>query len=90
MLWYFQVNSEGTQAYIYIYPFLGVSTTNWHLPRALPMTEQRHLPSASAETEPCAAAAVDLQHPLEGIQDGVRHLCSRKSGGTGLQIVGGF
>ena len=54
------------------------------------MTEQRHLPSASAETEPCAAAAVDLQHPLEGIQDGVRHLCSRKSGGTGLQIVGGF
>ena len=31
----------------------------------LPVTEQRgHLPSASAETEPCATAAVDLQHPL--------------------------
>ena len=23
-----------------------------------------HLPSAAAETKPCAAAAVDLQHPL--------------------------
>ena len=29
-----------------------LSTTNWHLPRALPMTEQqRRLPSASMETE---------------------------------------
>ena len=35
------------------------------------MTEQQgHLPSASAETEPCAAAAVDLQHPLKEIQGG--------------------
>ena len=43
----------------------GLSTTNWHLPRALPMTEkQRHLPSASAETEPHAAISVDLQQPL--------------------------
>ena len=42
-----------------------LSTTNWQLPRALSMTEQQgHLPSAFAETEPCAAAAVDLQHPL--------------------------
>jgi len=40
-----------------------LSTTNWHLPRALSMTEQQgHLPSAFAETEPCAAAATDLQH----------------------------
>ena len=39
-----------------------MSTTNWHLPRALPMAEKRrHLPSASLETEPRAAAAVDLQ-----------------------------
>ena len=42
-----------------------VSTTSWHLPRALPTTEQqRPLPSASAETEPHAAIAVDLQQPL--------------------------
>ena len=42
-----------------------MSTTNWHLPRALPMAEKRrHLPSASLETEPRAAAAVDLQQPL--------------------------
>jgi len=34
---------------------------NWHLPRALPMTEQQgHSPSASAEIEPHAAAAVAL------------------------------
>ena len=42
-----------------------MSTTNWHLPRALPTTEQqRHLPSASMETKPHAAIAVDLQQPL--------------------------
>ena len=36
----------------------------------LPATEQQqgHLPSASEETEPWAAAAADLQHPLRGIQ----------------------
>ena len=32
--------------------------------------QQGRLPSASAETEPCAAAAVDLQHPLQEIQGG--------------------
>ena len=42
-----------------------VSTTNWHLLRALPKTEQqRHLKSASAEIEPHAAIAIDLQQPL--------------------------
>ena len=42
-----------------------MSTTNWHLPRALPMTEQqKHLPSASTEIEAHAAPAVDLQQPL--------------------------
>ena len=42
-----------------------LSTTNWHLPKALPMTEQqRHLPPASREIEPHAAIAVDLQQPL--------------------------
>ena len=40
-----------------------MSTTNWHLPRALPTVEQqRHLPSTSTEIEPHAAIAVDLQH----------------------------
>ena len=44
---------------------LPVSTTDWHLPGALPKTEQqRHLPPASRETEPHAALAVDLQQPL--------------------------
>ena len=39
--------------------------TNWHLPRASPMTEQqRHLPSASMEIEPHATVADDLQQPL--------------------------
>ena len=43
---------------------LEMSTTNWHLPRALPMTEQqRHLPSASMEIEPHAAITVDLNTP---------------------------
>ena len=43
-----------------------MSTTNWHLPRALPTIEQqRRLPSASTEVEPHAAIAVDLQQPLK-------------------------
>ena len=51
----------------------GLSTTNGHLPKALPVTEQPpqgDLPPASAETEPCAAAAVDLRHALKGAQGG--------------------
>ena len=48
-----------------MFKILNVSTTNWHLPRALPTTEQqRYLPSASRETELRAAIAVDLQQPL--------------------------
>ena len=40
-------------------------TTNWHLLKALPTSEQqRHWLSSSVETELRAAAAVDLQHPL--------------------------
>ena len=61
-----------------------VSTTNWHLPRALPTTEQRHLPSASTESEPCAAIAVDLQQPLREFRVEGGTLCSRESGETGL------
>ena len=42
-----------------------MSTTNWYLPRAWPLTEQqRQLPSASTEIEPHAAIAGDLQQPL--------------------------
>ena len=41
-----------------------MSTTNWHLPGALPASErQRHLPYASMETEPHSAKAVDFQQP---------------------------
>ena len=36
-------------------------------------TTERLTLSLSAETEPCAPAAVDLQHPPEGIQGGMRH-----------------
>ena len=62
-----------------------VSTTNWHLPRALPVTEQkRHLPSASLETEHHAAAAADLHQPLREFRVEGGTLCSRESGKTGL------
>ena len=62
-----------------------ISTTNWHLPRALPMTEQqRHLPSASMEIEPHGAIAVDLQQSLREFRVERGTLCSRESGGTGL------
>lgn len=41
---------------------ISLSTTSWHLTRALPMTEQqRHLPSVSMETESYADIAVSLQ-----------------------------
>ena len=62
---------------------LQIGACQEHLPR----TEQYqgHLPSASAETEPCAAAAADCQHALRGIQGGEwGTLCSRETGGTGL------
>ena len=42
-----------------------MSATSWHLPRALPVTEQqRHICHAGAEVEPPAALAIDLQQPL--------------------------
>ena len=55
----------------WIWPLLfKLSTTNWHLPRASPTTEQqRHLPSASMEIEPWAAIAVDLQQPLREFRE---------------------
>ena len=66
------------------HPYM-MSTTNWHLPRALPTTEQqRCLPSASMEIEPHAAIAVDLQQPLKEFRVEWDTLCSRESGGTGL------
>ena len=62
-----------------------MSTTNWHLRRALPTTEQqRHLPSASMEIEPHAAMAVDLPYPLREFRVEGGTLCSRESGGTAL------
>ena len=60
-----------------------LSTTNWHL-ETLPMTEQGHLPSASVEIEPCAAAAAGPQHPLRELRVETGTLCSRESGGTGI------
>ena len=62
-----------------------LSTTNWHLPRALPTNEEeKHLPSASTEIEPHAAVAADLQQSLREVRVEWGPLCSRESGGTGL------
>ena len=56
-----------------------LSTTNWHLSRALPMSEQqRHLPSASKKIEP---HAVDLQQSLREFKAGWGTLCYREPGG---------
>ena len=50
-----------------------LSTTNWHLPRALPRTEQqRCLPSASWAWTPCCYGCWPSTTP-EGVQGGVRH-----------------
>ena len=66
------------------HPYM-MSTTNCHLPRALPTTEQqRCLLSASMEIEPHAAIAVDLQQPLKEFRVEWDTLCSRESGRTGL------
>lgn len=46
------------------------------LTRAFATTKQRHLPSASAETDPYAAAAADLQRPLRGIRVKSETLCA--------------
>ena len=43
---------------------LQMGTEHWQEPRAVAASAQGHLPPASVEIEPCAAAAVDLQHPL--------------------------
>ena len=62
-----------------------LSTTNWHLPRALPVTkQQRHLLTASMETELHVPIAVDLQQPLREFSVETGTLGSRESGGTGL------
>ena len=71
--------------YGWIYDHKGaVSTTNGHLPRALPMTEQqRHLPSAMV-IEHNAAIAVDLHQPVREFKVERCTLCSRESSETGL------
>ena len=62
-----------------------LSTTNWHIPRALPTTkQQRHLPSASMEIEPPVAMDFGLQQALREFRVQWGTLCSRESGGTGL------
>ena len=52
----------------------------------LPETEQQqgHFPSASAETEPCEAAAVDFQYTLREFSVERGTLCTRDSCGTSL------
>ena len=75
-----QASHDSKQAF-----FFNLSATNWHLPRALPMTEQqRHLPSASMKIEHHAPKAVELQQSLREFRVEWGTLCSRQSGGTGL------
>ena len=47
---------------------LALAKSTW--PGTEQQQEQGHLPSASLEIEPRAAAAADLQRPLRGIQGG--------------------
>ena len=59
--------------------FFPLSTTNWHLP------------SSSTGIKSRAAEVADLQQPLKGAQGREQKwgaMCSRKTGGTGLQIDG--
>ena len=65
-----------------------LSTTNWHLARLLPATEQQQgcLSSASVENEPYGASSVDFNHPW-GSSGCIEALCSRESGGTDLQRI---
>ena len=52
-----------------------VSTTNWHLPRALPISEQqRHFPSASMETEPHVLQLLTFNNP-QGSSGWIEALC---------------
>ena len=64
---------------------LQICTGQEHLP--VIERQRERSPPASVETTPCVAVVADLQHPLRGIQGGEWDtLCSRKTGGTGLQI----
>ena len=82
-----QINLGDTQTFsLQHLPFK--CQVNWHLlaKSILPETEQQwgHLPSASAETESCAAAAAGLQYPLRECRWRVRHSRLQGNGGTSL------
>ena len=56
--------SEGPDLYFYDHKLIGSVNYKLTLAQIMPVTEgQGHLPSASVETEPYAAAAIDLQNP---------------------------
>ena len=78
--------------YGWIYDHKGaLSTTNWHLPRALPMIEKtRAFAICLCGDWTLCCWAVDLQYPLREFRVEWGTLCSRESGGTGLWIVGYF
>ena len=62
---------------------LQTDTCQEHLP--VKEQQQQCFLTASMETEPCAAAGANLQHPLRGVQCGERGmLSSRETDGTGL------
>lgn len=65
-----------------------MSTINWHLPRALPTTEQqRRLPSACRRLSPTLLQLSTFNTP-EGVQGGEEALCAPgESGGAGLWVL---
>ena len=60
---------------------LQIGTCQEHLPAA---EQQWYLPSASVETELCAAADFVFQYPLSKSRVQCGTLCSKEYGGTGV------
>ena len=56
--------SEGTRPLFYDHKLIGSVNYKLTLAQSMPVAEEQgHLPSASVAIDPCAAAAVGLQHP---------------------------
>ena len=84
-LWIITLSEETRHSPLTKLHILLVSTTNWHIPRALSRTKQQsHLPYASMEYWAPAAIDFGLQQPLREFRVKRGTLCSMESGGTGL------
>ena len=87
----FAFKNKGTQRHLrHLYDVKETKTTDEILKSTWSQirTCQEYLPSDSVDIEFCAVADVDLWHALKGVQGGEwSTLCSRETGGKGLQIV---